>query len=111
MVELKGFFDLVDGGVGLGFVVYGVVHARVAQRLFEWCGEAVFHDAAVGYHEHGACVLLRKNGAQIGARANDFGLAVGEHREHGAKADLKDAAVGFFKEEHGNYSFLGAVVG
>ena len=63
MVELKSFFNLVNGGVGLGFVVYGVIHARVAQCRLERRGKAVFHDAAVGYDEYGARVLLLKNGA------------------------------------------------
>lgn len=49
VVELKSFFNLVNGGVGLGFVVYGVIHARVAQRRLERRGKAVFHDAAVGH--------------------------------------------------------------
>ena len=63
VVELKSFFNLVNGGVWLGFVVHGVVHARVAQRFFERCGKAVFHDAAVGHDKYGARVLLLKNGA------------------------------------------------
>ena len=67
MVELKSFFNLVNGGVGLGFAVHGVVRARVAQRRFERCGKTVFHDAAVGHDEYGARVLLLKNGTQIGA--------------------------------------------
>ena len=100
VVEPKGGFHVVDGGIGPGLGADGVGNIAPLKGGFQLSGDATADDALIGDDQHTLDVLLGKYDAQFGTAAENFRLPVGQHRQRGPQHRLNRAAVNGFGGIH-----------